>query len=82
MKPSPAISVAPDSRKTTFWFKNGRQIGVECKRADAPRLTPSMSIALADLKLDHLYVLYPGRKAYTLGRNIDVTPLSDFVKAR
>src|SRR5271154_1767261 len=41
-------------------FKNGRRIGVECKRADAPALTPSMKIALADLKLDHLYVLYPG----------------------
>ncbi|TLY22150.1 MAG: hypothetical protein E6K68_03830 [Nitrospirae bacterium] len=25
--------------------------GVECKRMDAPRLTPSMRIALADLKL-------------------------------
>ena len=62
-------------------FKNGRRIGIECKRADAPQLTPSMRTALADLKLDHLYVLYPGTRAYTLGRNVDVMPLADFVKA-
>jgi predicted AAA+ superfamily ATPase len=42
-------------------FKNGRRIGVECKRADAPTLTPSMRIALADLKLDELHVVYPGQ---------------------
>ncbi len=62
-------------------FKNGRRIGVECKRADAPVLTPSMRIAMADLKLDHLYVVYPGEKAYTLGKKIEVVPLSRFVKA-
>lgn len=63
-------------------FKNGRRIGIECKRADAPQLTPSMRTALADLKLDHLYVLYPGTRAYTLGRSVEVMPLADFVKAK
>ena len=41
-------------------FKRGRRIGVECKRMDAPVLTPSMRIALTDLKLDELHVVYPG----------------------
>lgn len=63
-------------------FKNGRRIGVECKRADAPRLTPSMRIALADLKLDHLYVLYPGDRAYALAKNVEVMPLATFVRAK
>jgi uncharacterized protein len=63
-------------------FKNGRRIGIECKRADAPTLTPSMRTALADLKLDHLYVLYPGDKAYALGKKVEVVPLADFVKAK
>jgi predicted AAA+ superfamily ATPase len=63
-------------------FKNGRRIGIECKRADAPQLTPSMRTALADLKLDHLYVLYPGARRYTLGKNVEVMPLADFVKAK
>src|SRR5882724_6753905 len=47
-------------------FKHGRRIGVECKRSDAPTLTPSMRIALADLKLDALVVVYPGDRPYTL----------------
>jgi len=63
-------------------FKNGRRIGVECKRADAPRLTPSMRIALVDLKLDHLYVLYPGDRAYALAKNVEVMPLAEFVNAK
>ncbi|HLE56123.1 MAG TPA: hypothetical protein VJB15_03505 [Rhodothermia bacterium] len=36
-------------------FKHGRD-GIEIKREDAPRLTPSMRIALHDLRLDHLSV--------------------------
>ena len=63
-------------------FKSGRRVGVECKRMDAPRLTPSMRIALADLKLDHLYVLYPGEKTYSLAKNVEVVPLATFVKAQ
>lgn len=63
-------------------FKNGRRIGIECKRADAPALTPSMRTALADLRLDHLYVLYPGDKTYALDKKVEVMPLAKFVKAK
>jgi predicted AAA+ superfamily ATPase len=63
-------------------FKDGRRVGVECKRADAPALTPSMRIALADLKLDQLSVVYPGEKKYSLARNVEVVPLAKFVKAQ
>ena len=63
-------------------FKGGRRIGVVCKRADAPVLTPSMRIALHDLKLDRLYVLYPGDKAYSLGKKVQVVPLAEFVNAK
>ncbi len=62
-------------------FKKGRRIGVECKRADAPVLSPSMRIAITDLKLDHLYVVYPGERAYTLAKKVEVVPLGKFVKA-
>ena len=47
-------------------FKNGQRIGVAFKRADAPRITTSMRIALQDLKLDALYVVYPGLHRYKL----------------
>ncbi|HLB92907.1 MAG TPA: ATP-binding protein [Terriglobales bacterium] len=63
-------------------FKDGRRIGIECKRADAPVLTSSMRIALADLKLDRLCVLYPGKKSYSLGKKVDVIPLAEFVNAK
>jgi predicted AAA+ superfamily ATPase len=63
-------------------FKRGRRIGVECKRMDAPRLTPSMRIALADLKLDELLVAYPGVKRYPLADNVTVVPLPQLVNAK
>ena len=62
-------------------FKKGRRIGIECKRTDAPVLTPSMRIALADLKLDELRVAYPGSKRYTLAKKVEVMPLAELVNA-
>ena len=62
-------------------FKNGRRIGIECKRADAPTLSPSIRIAMVDLKLDRLHVVYPGEKRYSLGNKIDVVPLAQMVDA-
>ncbi len=53
-----------------------RRIGVECKRTDAPRITPSMRIALDDLKLDRLLLIYPGNKRYALTDRIEAVPLS------
>src|SRR6516162_5427362 len=52
-------------------FKRGRRLGVECKRMDAPTLTASMRIAMADLKLDRLVVVYPGERRYPLGKGMD-----------
>lgn len=57
-------------------FKSGRRIGIEIKRADAPRLTPSMRSALTDLGLDRLLVIYPGERSYPLAENIEVIPAS------
>jgi hypothetical protein len=57
-------------------IKEGRRIGVECKRVDAPRLTPSMRIALKDLELDHLLVLYPGAQRFPLSERVEAVPLA------
>jgi len=62
-------------------FRRGRRIGIECKRSDAPTLTPSMRIAQANLKLDELHVVYPGEKRYPLAKNIEVVPLAELVNA-
>jgi predicted AAA+ superfamily ATPase len=63
-------------------FKHGRRVGVEFKRADAPKLTPSMRIALDDLHLDRLIVIDPGNKSYPLAAHVEVVPaatVADFV---
>ncbi len=57
-------------------FKGGLRIGVEFKRADAPRVTPSMNIAMHDLQLDHLYVVYPGELRYALAERMEAVPLA------
>ena len=63
-------------------FKRGRRIGVECKRADAPTMTRSMHIALDNLKLDDLMIVYPGAKRYTLAKGVEVVPLAELVNAK
>jgi predicted AAA+ superfamily ATPase len=53
---------------------DGRRLGIEVKRMDAPRLTPSMRIALEDLRLDRLLVLYPGEQRYPLAERVEAVP--------
>lgn len=60
-------------------FRDQQRIGVEFKRSDAPGLTPSMRVALSDLKLDKLYVVYPGSQRYPLAERVEVVPLSALV---
>ena len=57
-------------------LKNGKRIGVECKRMDAPRLTRSMRTALTDLELTKMLVIYPGPHPYPLAKNIQAIPLA------
>jgi uncharacterized protein len=54
----------------------GRRIGIEIKRADAPKMTPSIGSALADLELHRLLVVYPGSVRYTLRPKVEVTSLA------
>lgn len=50
--------------------------GVECKRTDTPRLTPSIRHALTDLGLARVAVIYPGPKRYPLADDVEAVPLS------
>ena len=56
-------------------FKGGHRFGVEIKRVDAPTLSVSMRVALADLKLEQLTVVYPGKQSYDLAPRVRVLPL-------
>ncbi|MFM8620279.1 MAG: ATP-binding protein [Opitutaceae bacterium] len=79
------IALLP-SRDTYFWathagaeldlmvMKGGKRYGFEMKYNDAPGTTRSMHTALADLHLEHLWVIYPGESRYPLDDRITVTP--------
>jgi hypothetical protein len=62
-------------------LRGGSRIGVEFKRADAPAVTRSMRIAAEDLRLDALYVVYPGNKRVPLAPGIEAVPLSALLPA-
>ncbi len=53
-----------------------KRIGFEVKRTSTPRMTPSIRIALADLRLDRLDVIYEGTETYALGDRVRAVPLA------
>ena len=74
-------SIHSGSELDLFFIFNGKRIGVDFKRVDAPKISRSMRIALEDLKLDMLYVIYPGSRSYALDDKIQALPLTDFRRA-
>ena len=54
---------------------NGRRIGIEIKYADAVSLTRSMHVALADLRLDRLFVVHPGSQNHPLDARAEAVPI-------
>ena len=48
----------------------GKRLGFEFKYTDHPKVTKSMQIAIKDLKLKHLYVVYPGKTNFKLSEKI------------
>lgn len=57
-------------------FHQGERYGFEFKCNESPKMTASMHIALADLKLRHLWVLHPGHAEYALHDRVTACPLS------
>ena len=53
----------------------GKRYGFEFKYADAPGRSRFMHVALQDLHLEHLWVLYPGQEEYALSDHISVIPI-------
>ena len=59
-----------------FLLHLGRRWGMEFKFLEAPRITKSAHIAVQDLQLEHLWVIYPGRHDYPVHDRITVWPLN------
>ena len=57
-------------------FEGGRRIGFEFKRTSAPRFTRSMRSALDDLRLERLYVVFPGRSRFPLEKRVEAVGLA------
>jgi hypothetical protein len=58
------------------FLHRGRRLGFEIKFTEAPRVTPSMRHARQTLKLDHLWVVYPGADPWPMDEGITALPLS------
>jgi predicted AAA+ superfamily ATPase len=62
-------------------IKDSLKYGVEFKRVDAPRMTPSIKTAIDDLGLHHLTIIYPGDKSYMISDKVQVMPLKSIATA-
>lgn len=59
--------------------RGAKRLGFEFKYSDSPKLTPSMHIALEDLKLDHLYVIHPGDGQFDMAEQVTAFGLKTFI---
>ncbi|MHC4951971.1 MAG: ATP-binding protein [Planctomycetota bacterium] len=60
-----------------FWMHQGKNWAVEFKYSDAPKMTKSIHHVLEDLKLEHLWVVYPGKTRYPLNEKVTVLPITE-----
>ena len=79
---------ALESRDAYFWATHagaeldllvrigGKHYGFEFKYADAPQGSRSMHVAIQDLSLVHLWVIYPGDQEYLLDDRVSVIPIA------
>lgn len=62
--------------------KRGRLYGIECKRTDAPRVTPSIRQAISDLGLERVLVVYPGERHFQLADRVEAIPVAALAGVR
>ncbi len=58
---------------------HGRRFGFEVKRTDRPSVTRSVRVALADLDLDHLFVIHAGPARFELDRSVTALPAAELL---
>lgn len=59
------------------FHRGGRLHGIEAKYADAPRITPSIRSAIAELALAKVWILHPGPDSYPLDRNVEAVSIQE-----
>jgi uncharacterized protein len=58
-----------------LFLHRGHRYGAEFKFSEAPKITKSMRIAVKDLALRHLWIIYPGQHNYPVDEQISAWPL-------
>jgi hypothetical protein len=61
-------------------FHHGQRSGFEFKYGDAPRTAKSTHSALAELKLERLFAVYPGIREFLLTEKITALPLTEIAR--
>jgi hypothetical protein len=56
-----------------------RRLGFEVKRTSAPKITPSMRIAMSDLRLSHLDVIHAGRDTFPLTKGVRAVAVGQLI---
>jgi predicted AAA+ superfamily ATPase len=51
--------------------------GFEFKCSDAPSMTKSIHVAMQDLGLDRVFIVYPGKQRYRIHKKVEVIPLTE-----
>jgi hypothetical protein len=86
------VIAAFETRDAYFWathagaeldllvMARGRRFGFEFKYADAPGRSRSILVALEDLNLEHLWIVYPGDQEYSVDEKISVIPLREVTR--
>lgn len=82
------VLAAAGERDAYFWsshagaeldlllLRHGKRFGVEFKVSDAPRMTKSLHVAIADLGVERAWILYPGTERYRVHEKVEALPLA------
>lgn len=69
-----------DAELDLLIIKNGKRFGFEIKYSRTPKMTRSIHVVLKDLKLEKLFVIYPGEKNFPLNEKVEVYGAEHFLK--
>lgn len=65
----------PELDLLVFW--HGKRLGFEFKYNDSPEMTKSMRVAMEDLRLDRLFVVYPGAQSLGMPGRAELLSIQD-----
>lgn len=72
-------SIHGDAEIDLLTFQKSKRIAYEFKFSDAPKITRSIHTAIEALKLDKIFIIYPGDKEYDLSDKIKMIGLRNYL---